>query len=363
MTKTDDGWVIQARVARGGNVQAYLGTELGVTDKSVVRIYRPENEVFDRKAFATYARKPITIGHPAEGVSPETWKDLAVGEIDRDVMRDGEFVSVPLLLRDAKAFAAISAADGPRELSMGYDATIEMKDGMTPAGEAYDAVMSNFRMNHVAIVPQARGGSELRIGDAAKPWGAAPITMSDQKEDVMSDALKTVVFGDKAAQVAVADAAIVEQFKADMAKKLTDAETAHTAAIDVKDEQIGTLKADLKTAQDAILTPAMKQKLVADRVALETTVKAISDKIVTDGVTDEALRKAAVVSVHGDEMVKDATDAEITGMFKAVAKDAAKGDPIAKVLTDGTPKTDDAGKARAAMIKDMQSAHIMKEDA
>lgn len=77
--ETDDGLVVQARVARGGNVQDYLGAEMGVAEKAIVRIYRPEDEVFARKAFQTYARKPITIGHPKGGVSADTWKDLAVG--------------------------------------------------------------------------------------------------------------------------------------------------------------------------------------------------------------------------------------------------------------------------------------------
>lgn len=329
LRQTDDGHVVQARVARGGNVQDYLGSELGVIDQQLVRVYRPKDAVFAKDAIQTYARKPITIGHPAGGVTDATWKELAVGEIDRDVMRDGDFVSVPLLFRDAAAIALMQQQDGPRELSMGYEAQVEFSDGVTPDGEPYDAVMSDFRMNHVAVVPRARGGKELRIGDGANnPWGATPIPQADTKGTPMSDNTQNVVLGDKAIPVATTHVADVENWKAAQAKVVTDMETAHTKAIAAKDEEIGTLKADKKSLEDAAITPEKMTALIADRVALETAVKAIDSKIEVANVSDADLRKAAVASKLGDEMVKDASADEITGMFKAVAKDAAKADPF-----------------------------------
>lgn len=338
LRKTDDGHVVQARVAKGGNVQDYAGSELGVVDRKVVRVYRPEDAVFSKAAINTYARKPITIGHPAGGVTDETWKELAVGEIDRDVMRDGEFVSVPLLFRDAKAIARVQAADGPKELSMGYEANITFEDGVSPAGEAYDAVMTGFRMNHVAVVPRARGGSELRIGDGANNWGIAPITVSDKKEKPMSDAQTTVVVGDKAVQVSAADAAILDAFKASMTKELSDAKAAHKTEINAKDEEIGTLKADLKKAQDSAPDQSAIDKMVADRAALVSTVAKVAKDVKPDGMSDADLRKAAVAAKLGDEEVKDVSDAEIKGMFAVVARDADKSDPVAAALKDGGGK-------------------------
>lgn len=136
----------------------------------------------------------------------------------------------------------------------------------------------------------------------------------------------TVVLGDRAAQVAIADAPIVEKFKVDMAKMLADTTEASTTAIVAKDEEIGTLKADKKKLEDAAMTPDKVSKLVADRVTLETAVKCISDKIVCDGVADADLRKAAVAHKYGAELVADASEAEITGMFKALARDVGTKD-------------------------------------
>jgi len=153
--RTGDGYgVLSAKVARAGNVQLYLGSEVGMNDKAIVRVYRPESEVFKKDAIASYAGVPVTIDHPKNGVNAETWKDLAVGEVGDDVLRDGEFVRVPMMLRDAKALKAVE--DGKRELSMGYSAEIRFADGVTPSGELFDAIMSDFKMNHVAIVDKGR---------------------------------------------------------------------------------------------------------------------------------------------------------------------------------------------------------------
>jgi hypothetical protein len=340
--KTDDGAVVMARVARGSNVQDYLGSEMGFSDRAIVRVYRPETEVFSSDAIKSYARKPITIDHPKDGVNSGSWKDLAVGEIDPvGILRDGEFVTVALIFRDAAAITLIESADGPKELSMGYSADIEMVDGVSSKGEAYDAIMTNFRMNHVAVVREARGGTQLRIGDA-QTWGASPCPPTQMKDNVML--LLTVVLGDRAVQVAPADAPILNSFKDSVTKAAADALATSVAALATKDEEIGTLKAENKKLSDAAMTPEKQTKLVADRVALETLAKGIAPAVVCTNVSDADLRKAAVAIVHGDDMVADASEAEISGMFKALAKDAGKTkDTFADTVKNGiTVVTNDA---------------------
>ena len=51
---------------------------------------------------------------------------------------------------------------------MGYTTDLKFEDGVTPTGERYDAIQTNLRMNHLAVVTAARGGSHLRIGDDSK---------------------------------------------------------------------------------------------------------------------------------------------------------------------------------------------------
>lgn len=358
--RTADGYgVVSAKVARGGNVQLYLGSEVGMNDKATVRVYRPESEVFKKDAIASYAGVPVTINHPKNGVSADTWKDLAVGEVGDDVLRDGEFVRVPMMLRDAKAIKAVE--DGKRRLSMGYSAEITFADGVTPSGETFDAIMSDFKMNHVAIVDQARGGAELRIGDGADKWGAAPISTTDKETVTMTDALRTVVVDGLSVQTTDQGAQAIAKLLKDLessAAKIVSSDAAHATVIAAKDEEIGTLKAENQKLKDAAPKPADLDKLVADRAALVTTIKAIDSKIEVSGVSDSDLRRAAVKAKLGDEMVKDASDAEISGMFKAIAKDVKTADPFATVVKDGLKQADpsNSNAAHSAMVTDMSTA-------
>ncbi|MBU4609144.1 DUF2213 domain-containing protein [Achromobacter sp. GG226] len=327
-----------ARTARTG-VQQYLGRELGRPDLDVVNVYRDEADVFSKRSLDTFSRLPITNDHPGVDVDATNWKDLAVGTTGDDVLRDGEYLKIGLKITDASAVKAVK--DGKRELSVGYSAEIEWQDGVAPDGTPYQARQKNIVANHVAIVQKGRAGAKARIGDA---WGASPIqdfqpgaSPKTVEEGRMTDSLKTVVLGDKAVQVAVTDVAAIEQYKATMNQALADADAAKKKVEEEKDEEIGKLKADLKKAEDAAKIDV--DALVASRADLLGKVKALDAAIDPKGKTDAELRKAAVAARMGDEAVKDASDAEIAGMFKALTRDAKPVNPVAGVIADGARVT------------------------
>lgn len=368
LRRTADGYaVVSARVARGGNVQTYLGSELGITDKVLVRVYRPESEVFKKDAIASYAGVPITIGHPDGKVTADSWKDLAVGETGEEVLRDGEFVRVPMMLRDAKGIDTVES--GTVELSMGYDAMVTLGDGVSPAGEPYDASMSGFKMNHVAIVDKARGGDKLRIGDGVNTWGAAPIPPNTDKEPrTMSDALRTVVVDglsvsttDQGAQAI----AVLQQRIADAATKASETATSHATIIAAKDKDIATRDAQIDDLKAKVLDAAAIDKLVADRAALIGKAKVLAKDVKTDGLSDADIRKAVVVAVIGDA-AKDKSATYIDARFDILVEDAVKKagdtDPFRDVVRDGlTPTADDlkpVNDARAAMLQDLVSGGV-----
>lgn len=357
LRKTSDGYLVgEVRCARTG-CQIYHGSEIGLSDAGMVTVYRPEEAVFAKDSMATFAGKPVTVGHPAEPVTADNWKAHAVGDIGEEIARDGEFVRVPIKLMDAAAIQSVQ--DGTREISMGYTTPMEMRDGVAPDGTKYQAVQTGpIRINHLALVPKARGGSELRIGDGADQWGAAPvIATSKKKEDAMSDALKTVVLGDQAAQVAADAVGTIEKFKADQAKALTDAIAAKDATIEEKEEEIGKLKADLAAAKKQIPTSDALDALVAERAAIVTDAEKLAGIKDAAGTVAE-IRKAIVAKMLGDEAVSDASDAEITGMFKAVkAAGAQTKDAFADTMRNVAPVTDAATDAYTQMLADMQSAY------
>jgi len=346
---TSDGYLVaDVKAARTG-IQLYTGAELGRPDLDIVRVYRPESEVFHKDSLASYAHKPAVNGHPSEPVTTDNWKQVATGQLGGDVVRDGDHVRVPLVLMDAQAIADYH--NGRRELSMGYTCKVEFERGVTDTGEEYDAVQRNIRINHISQEQHGRAGT-ARIGDS---WGVAPIndnvkqgvTPKTTKEGLMTT--KTVVLGDKAVQVLAEDAAEVERFKDAAAKALADTESKHAAAIEAKDEEIGKLKAELADAKKAAEIDV--DALVAARTELVAQVKAIDGKIEAKGLTDADLRKAAVAAKLGDEMVADASDAVILGMFKAIAKDAKPADPVkSALLRTTTDSADDGHNAYVARL-------------
>lgn len=332
--RTGDGYLVAtAKCVRAG-IQLYTGDELGKPDMKLVRVYRPADEVFAKDSLQSFSHAPITINHPTEQVTADNWKALSVGEVSTAAKQVDDWIELPLIFKDAAAISQIES--GKRELSAGYVADFDFTAGVTPSGESYDAVQRSIRINHLALVDKARAGSQARVGDSAGKWGAAPITPTPDKETrAMSDALRTVVVDGLSVQTTDQGAQAIEKLQkalADSAANIAKLTADNANAVAKKDEEIGTLKADKKKLEDAAPKPADIDRMVADRAALVTAAKAVDEKIVTDGKSDAEIRKAVVTARLGDEAVKDVSDAEITGMFKALTKDAKPNDTVRDAL-------------------------------
>lgn len=404
----DGSLVADVRGARVG-IQTYLPSEAGAPDTftgNVVRVYRPEEEVFSRDSLASFAAAPVTIDHPSEMVDASNWKRHGVGEINGDIARDGEFVRVPLIVRDAAAVEKVRTTH--KQLSMGYTCTLDWTPGTTPAGEAYDAVQRDIRINHIAAVPAARGGPELKISDERKPlhlltdgigdakaWLKKAIAL--HKKHMDGTAPTTGPAGEKSqmlmmeqmenALAALDGESPASRMKMDfnpkeppMKIKIGDAEVDATngeavkvavdAALSAKDAKIGSLTADLATAntsiqakdgeiaaltaklKDAEVTPAKLQALADARADVIAKAKALAPNLATDGKTDAEIRKEAVIAKLGDA-AKDMADAAIEGAFIAFTKDAKPAvQPLGSPVVVGDAATEyqsDRNKRRAAL--------------
>lgn len=144
-------------------------------DGSIQRELRPREEVMHPDSLASYASAPVTLEHPAdEEVTAENVRRHEVGHVEGPARADGDAVATDTLIKDAKAIKAVKA--GKQELSPGYKIRIdetpgfapEYADAENPTGR-YDAVQRDIRVNHLAIVDRARGGSAMRLRmDAAE---------------------------------------------------------------------------------------------------------------------------------------------------------------------------------------------------
>lgn len=351
--RTSDGYLVaDVRVARTG-IQDYLGSELGKPDMPIVRVYRPESAVFAADAMHSYAHRPVTNDHPAAQVTADTWRDVAVGGTGGEVVRDGEFVRVPMSLMDASAIADYES--GKRELSMGYDAVIEFTNGVTDSGEEYDAIVTSMKMNHLALVDRARGGSELRIGDSPAPSVSSGQATGGQTAMTM----KQVMVDGLTVETTIQGAQVIERLQKqldDSAKATTGLaqalKDAHSAELAKRDAEIDSLKAK-------VLTDADIQARVVARADLISKAKAVHDADYS-GKSDSEIRRTAVVGCIGDAAIAGKDDKYVEVYFDIVAKDAATtADPVRKILGDGKP-SQPVMDARAEFLAHLQSAHLPK---
>lgn len=344
--KTRDGYLTaRVKAARTG-IQDYMGVELGKPELDRVRVYRPADEVFNLDSMGSFKGKPITDGHPKERVTADNHTQLSRGHI-AGVARDGEAVALDVAITDGNTVASIEGG-GPRELSVGYVTKLDWTPGNTPDGQAYDAIQRSIFVDHLAIVPNGRAGQEFRIGDAADHWGASPLAIqtSNPKEDTMSDALISVVLGDKAVNVPAAQAPAIEAFKDAAAKTLADTIATKDAEITDLKKQIETKDGEIK-AKDKALTDATSPAAMSDAAkkrafTTEAGKKAGMSDDDMDKMDDAAIRRAVVAKSLGDAEAKAMTDAAIEGAFAFAAKnpatqtnDAALANGLRTELQDG----------------------------
>lgn len=316
--RTSDGYlVVDVRTARTG-IQDYRGSDVGILDKDIVRVYRPEDEVFKDKSMATFAHKPVTDNHPPELVDASNWKKYAVGKTGAEVARDGTFIVIPMSVMDAATIDAIES--GKRELSAGYTCDIDFTEGTTPEGEHYDAIQRDIRINHIAVVDKGRAGPSCRIGDTLT-----------KKETTM----KVVVDGitiDTTEQGAEAIAKLQKQVS-DGETALSKAKLDHTTAIAAKDSELGKKDAEIDKLKGEQVSDADLDKKVAERAAVVDAAKKIDDTIETSGKSNAEIRRAAVAKKCGDDAVNDKSDDYVTARFDALVD--ASPDPVRKALQNG----------------------------
>lgn len=361
--RRDDGYLVaDARIARTG-IQLYAGREVGRPDLDVVRVYRPGEEVFSDATLKSAAHRPVTNDHPPESVNSKNWKRFSVGQTADEVTGEGIFIRVPLMVSDEAAIKDIEA--GKREVSAGYTCELEWTDGVTPGGEAYDAIQKNIRLNHVAIVASGRAGSEVRIGDGAAPWGASPILpTADERNPHMADNLRTVIVDGLSVSVTDQGAQAIEKLtkdRDDARKAVADAEAGHSEAIKAKDAELAKKDAEIDDLKGKIMDDAALDARVQARADLIGKAIQIAKDVKVEGLSDAAIRKAVVVAKLGDAAVKDKPDAYIDARFDILAEGIGKtqADPVRGVIADGVQHTDAAtaaAQARTAYIDQQRNA-------
>lgn len=320
------------RVARGGNVQDYLGSELGINDRAIVRLYRPEEVVFARDSLEGFPHKLVTLGHPPGAAD---FEQHGVGWIGDEALRDGEYVRIPMTIAHKRAVKQVK--DGVRELSVGCVADVEFVAGTSPSGEQYDAKITKIDVDHVAIVDRARGGSNLRIGD----WRTVDAqSLNAHSTGGQMAGTKTVMHDGVSIETTEQGAQVIEVLK----KQLGDSATAtaalrdaHARELGAKDTEIAKLQGEKDNLASKVLTDAQIDARVASRADLISKAKAIHDADYS-GKSEAEIRRAVVAAKIGDAAIKDKADAYVEARFDGLSEGAglaAGADPFRRVVSDG----------------------------
>lgn len=173
ISKTPEGYLICSNcvIARTG-FQKYAISEIADPDGMLgdrspveeIELWRDPTEVFRSETIASFEGKTLTLTHPIEMLGPDSEREHHVGHaqnvrVGTELLEDGnQALLADLLITDSQAIAAVQS--GLRELSCGYSYTL------AKTGERFD--QTNIIGNHVALVDNARAGSEARINDSAK---------------------------------------------------------------------------------------------------------------------------------------------------------------------------------------------------
>jgi hypothetical protein len=219
---TPEGFLVceGVAIARTGQ-QLYSQKELPLdanNDGHIV-VDRNASEVFREETIASFEGKPVTVEHPNEFVSPETWKQLAVGVVQNVRQGSGiddEFLMADLLITDQAAIKYVNK-ELP-ELSCGYDSEYEQ----TEAGRA---IQHNIIGNHVALVDRGRAGPRVAIKDSQ-----SEVTQMSGKKVKIIDRLLNLLTAVKTKDQAALDRVLTEDDEPDdvegfgaMDKKINDA--------------------------------------------------------------------------------------------------------------------------------------------
>ena len=341
VTVTSEGFLVaKAAIARTG-IQTYRAFELGVTDgdpNRVIKVNRPEEEVFSDEAMRSFERKPVTDGHPPHVVNSQNATLVTLGLTGEKVLRDQGLVSTTITLFDETAVADVTK--GRRQLSAGYSADIDWTSGTTDSGEAFDAVQRNIRGNHVALVDAGRCGTECRIGDCqcdAASCSCGGHTVKDTNLTTVTHDGVSIETTDQGAQVITKLSSSLEEAN----KALADANTANAAAIAAKDKELGEKDSEIAKLKDAEMKPEELERLADSLAKVKSEAAAIVGDMDLSGKTIPEIRRAVVASKFGDEEIKDRSDDYIEARFAGLKP--ADTDPLRDALRDqATPQANGA---------------------
>jgi hypothetical protein len=314
---------VSAKIARSGIQEYYTGEfarsslplEYQADSSTVLRILRPETEVFDESVMRSFAHKPVTDGHPKEFVSASNVKDLQVGFSKHDVRREGSAVAVDLVIQDQNMIEQVEK--GKNQLSAGYEADLVWASGVDDQHGVYDAQMHNIQPNHIAIVDVARGGSELKLNDS---W---PDKRDSQNQTQEVRKMATRVIDGIAVEFSDQAAGAYDKKVADLDATKGELDAASQQLTDMQ-AQVDKLQGLLDAEKEKALKSDELDSLISARLGLIDAAKKIASEVDYTGLNDNEIRIAAIKAKGPSLDLEGKSTDYLTAMFDSFSLQAPK---------------------------------------
>ncbi len=155
---TDEGYLCDEPILTSTGIFEYMNPD-GTTRREL----RLPEEVFDRDSLASYKGKPIIITHDAGLIDENNVGEESIGTILSDGYKSGNDVRAEIIIHDTGKMRQSRL----KELSLGYKLDLEETPGVW-RGQPYDAIQRNIRVNHLALVREARAGDQARLNIDSK---------------------------------------------------------------------------------------------------------------------------------------------------------------------------------------------------
>ena len=368
---TEEGYLkVWAKAARTGT-QAYTRA-----DGSRVLEYRPPSEVSNPDSLNTFGMKPATWGHPPSLLNTENTKQYQIGYTGSQVRYNDGFVEVAIVLTDKDSIEKVQRGDA-REVSAGYRVDFDPTPGTTPEGESYVGVQRKIRVNHIAIVPRGRAGSEVRLlmdrmdaADAVSSYEQP----SQPTQPQLSKPMASIKLDGLELDLPVEAASAIQSHLRDVERRLDASEAERTSlsercdslAAEIEtlayekeqaDELVTNLQARVDEApEEQRMDQAQIDELVAKRLdTLRHLAPAFEEDFKFDGIDDEALFRQAFTNLTGSEPREDADPAYINGVVDGLLSRLDEEDVEEEVVEEEEPAAD-SEPARADSTVELREA-------
>jgi len=163
----DNGFIpVEDRPISKVGVFPYLGSSIGASEPNrIYMVYRPASELSNKETINSFKLVPLIDEHEMLGTdaTPAEKKGVQGTTGENIYFKDG------VLYGNMKVYSERMKnliEGGKKELSLGYKCKYVFESGNFE-GKQYDAIQTNLRGNHIALVEEGRMGKEVSVVDGA----------------------------------------------------------------------------------------------------------------------------------------------------------------------------------------------------